>query len=219
MAPIRVLISDSQRLFSGALSVALGQESDLYILEERPQSGAEAVDAIEIFRPDVAVLDSWLDSFPGAALTRRILYLAPDCKVVALSWMASVEQIHELIAGGAAAFLLKSDSVSKLAAAIRRAHAGESPVFADELQRLVRNLASRSIESERFEAAIQSLSPREFQVLLLLGSGRLIEEISRELKIAPSTVTSHINAILKKTGAKSHSEVLAMARNAGILQG
>ena len=83
---------------------------------------------------------------------------------------------------------------------------------------MVARMDERHREAEAFARRMEALSRRETQVLVLLGQGRLIQEIAAELGISRPTVTGHINRILKKTGARSQAEVLAMARVAGIIQ-
>jgi len=212
---IRVLVGDQQRLFSSALAAALGQERDLLVLDERPSSAHEAVEAAAALQPDVALLDYWME---GPTATERIQAVAPGCRVMLVSWLHAPGQVKATLSAGAVGFLPKSLKLAQIAVAIRNAYAGQSPVYREELRDLVEKIDRRYENAEDFGRRVKELTPRELQILLLLSQARLIQDIARELAISQATVTVHINRILKKTGARSHAEVLAMARAAGTIQ-
>jgi len=209
MGTMTVLIADAQRLFSGSLALALALQNDFLVLDDRPTSGPDSVRAVKRWKPDVALVDDWID---GASAIRQIVRTAPSCKVLLLSWITAPGNVQEAIEAGAVGFLPKTSSVSRVAEAVRSAHSGEPLVFGEDLHRLMRSIDERRKESEEFTARMESLSARELQILVLLSRGRLIQEVAKELQVVPGTVTAHINRILKKTGARSQAEALAMAR-------
>jgi len=214
MGTTTVLVADAQRLFSGALALALGLKPDLAVLDERPISGPAAVEAVRVWTPDVVLMDNWID---GAEAVKQIVATAPASKVLLLSWIKAPDQVREAIDAGAVGFLPKSLTIDRVAEAIRLAHAGQTLVYADELKRLMENINERDKEADEFSARIETLSARELQILLLLSQGKLIQEVAKELDVVPGTVTAHINQILKKTGARSQAEALAMARQWGSI--
>lgn len=211
-----VLIADQQPLFCTAVATALRQEPDLMVFDHYPADPSSLDQAVEVYQPDIVLLDFWLD---GYASTGRIIERVPECKVIVLSLLYDAEQVQAAIAAGAAGFLPKNVGLETLLGAVRKAKAGEQLVYAKELQRLVHKMAKRQKESEEFEKRLATLSKRELQVFTLLSRGKLIEDVARDLKVSPATVTSHIRSLLKKTGAKSQVDVLAMARRAGVIQG
>lgn len=218
MDRIRVLLADAQPLFSEALAIALGACPDLEVLDERPTSGREAVEAAVSLLPDVAALDCWMWDVDGIALTRRIRCEVPEVKVVLLSWFHGARDIRGALEAGAAAFLPKSLTVAEVASAIRRVHAGESPVYAEELERLAKTIRRRDERAAAVWRRFAELTPREMDVLQLLSFGRHPEEIACELLISKATVRTHIHNILRKTGTRSQVECLALVRTYGLIQ-
>jgi len=218
MLSIIVLIADPQRLFSGALAIALQRRFDIGVLDSRPTSWPEATEALEVLKPDVALLDYWMEGMETPQALRRLAETLPTCKFLVLSSLMSHDQIEEILGAGAVGCLPKTSSLETIADAIRRAYAGESPVYAEQLQQLMTNLDVRLERSVEDRKKLQSLTKRQIQILVALNSGLPIKELADELSVSPDTVKAHIKSILKKTGAKNQSEVLAMARSCGFMQ-
>jgi len=215
-ADTKVLIADAQRLFSAALAVALGRKPGLVVLPERPAAPQEAVEAALRLRPDVLLCDFWLD---GLATTRAVIEALPDCKVILVSWMTSPEHISSALTAGAVGFLTQSVGVEDVAKAIKAAgKKGRPLVFAGELAKLHETITERSKQTAEWGKKFDKLTPRQQQILRLLGTGKLIQEIAKELGIAPVTVKWHIGRILAETGTRSQAEVLAVARYAGVVR-
>lgn len=210
-----VLVADQQPLFATAVAMALRPQPDLMVIDEFPADPEAAVEAVKLWKPDIALVDFWMQ---GADTVRRILESAPGCKVIVLSLVHDSGQVQEALTAGAVGFLPKNVRLETLIGAVRKAKAGEDLVYAKELQQLVGKMSRRQKESEEFERKLSTLSRRELQVFVLLSRGRLIEEVAKDLGVRPTTVTSHIRSLLKKTGAKSQVDVLAKARRAGVIQ-
>lgn len=215
---IRVLIADSQTLFAQSLAGVLERFDDFWIVQELATSGPEAIDAAERFQPDVAVVDYWMQGMDGPAVTRTIRSRVPACKVLLLSWYHGEEQIHYALEAGAAGLLPKSITVQQLAEAIRQAHEGEHPVFADQMSRMVKTLTERGREVLEFSERLQQLTRRENQILQLLATGLTREQVAEKIFISPKTVKVHIRHILAKTGVKSHGDAVVIAIRCGWIQ-
>ncbi|MGI8425916.1 MAG: response regulator [Actinomycetota bacterium] len=217
MAKIRVLVADSQVLVSDALSIALGLYNDLEVLAEHPKGAQEAVDMASILRPDVAVFDFWLEGMDGPVVVSRILQDAPGQKIILLSWFYSPGHVRDALDAGAVAFLPKSVKVERLVEAIRRAQAGESPVFAEELSRLVQTVDKRYEEKVAVRKRLEGLTKRELEILSLLSSGRPMKELAEELHVAPGTLKVHVHNMLTKTATRNQQELLSLARYCGMI--
>lgn len=218
VARARVLIADQQYLVADALALALSQDFELVILPDRPTFGADALDAIVGSRPDVAVLDYWLPGMHCPTLLRAIRIWVPNQRIVVLSAVCGPEHIDGCLDAGAAGFLPKGVPVDLVAEAIKRTHAGERPVFKDRLDRLRAELSRRCQDQDLRVERLLSLTPREVTVLKDLSSGRNVEETSRRLMISVGTVRGHVHSILRKTGAHSQLEAIAMARRERLIQ-
>lgn len=218
-ASLSVLIGDAHRLLGDALAESLSLREGLVVADARPTSMQELMDATRHSAPDIVLLDLWMPGVEPAAATRMILATAPDCKVIVLSWLYGPGQIEDALNAGATGFLTKSVTVNEVAEAIRRAQSGDRPVFAEELDDLMRRTSQREFESDRAWERLASLTGREIEILGLLDEGLLVEEIAEQLSISTSTVRSHVHHVLEKTGAKTQAQALTMARRHGLIKG
>lgn len=217
MAATRVLIADGQPLVADALAIALRRCGDLEPVASRAHDAVEAIEAARLHRPDVAVIDFWLPGMECAAVIQAVTAAHPRIKVITLSWLISADHIRSALTAGAAGVLPKTVLVADLAEAIRRAHAGDSLVFGDDLAELVETLGRRRDVGWRIFDGLKSLGPREFEVLSYMGDGLPVEDIAARLAISPKTVRNHIHSILSKLGARTQLEAVVWARNNGLI--
>lgn len=214
---IRVLVCDAQRLLAEALGGMLATRKGLAVHGRFPHSGVATVSAARDLQPDVAVIDYWLAGMDGPAVLRAVTEHSPDTKVVNLSWFHGSDHVQQALAAGAVAFLPKSISVERVAEAVRRAHAGQCPVFAEELGDLTEAIDQRGDHARQMAQRLARLSPRELEVLRLAGAGLKADEISDRLVISAGTVRNHINSALRKTDTHSQQRLLAVARDHGVI--
>lgn len=208
-----MLVADGQRLLGESLAVALGQ-AGLLPLADVAGTGTEAIDLALGLRPDVVVLDYWITGgLDGARATAAIRESAPETEVLVLSGLPGPPQVQAALAAGAAGFLPKSIAVADLADACRRAHRGDSPVFAEQLWRMVEVINENAELTEKVDTGLANLSDRELEVVRLLPEGRPARELAAELFISEGTLRNHLHAILRKTGAPNQRELLRLVRN------
>jgi len=211
---ISVLIVDPQPLFSDALAVALGMQSDLTVVDTRPRKGQEVVDAVIKLSPDVALLDYWMEGMDGPAATRLILSKAPDQKIILLCWFHGAREIREGVDAGAAAVLSKDVEVPNLAEAIRQVHLGHPLLGGEEAMGTGRR--ERGGKEQRWEILL-TLTPRELEILSVLAASGRPEDVAVRLSVSLGTVRNHIRNILAKTGARSHLEAVILVRRHGLI--
>lgn len=215
---VRVLVVDAQPLVADSLALALAAyHFDLEVLEDRPSSAAVILQTISEKRPDVTLLDYWME-MDAPALTRMILARRPDHKILVLSWFHGPREIEHALDAGAVGFLPKNLKVDQVAEGIRRAQAGERPVFAEQLEHIVRKIQKRDAEADRTWQKLVDLTPREILVLKMLSLGKGVSDIAEELFVSQSTVRKHIFNTLQKLDAHSQLEAIALARRYGLLQ-
>lgn len=215
---ISVLVADPQRLVAESLGRVLRLFEDLDVVGERPLTGADAVTAILTHRPQVSLIDYRMPDLDGPEITRRARTVWPEAKIILMSWFHGPQEIENTLDSGAVGFLTKSLSVEVVAEGIRRAAAGESPVYLRELEQLFGDLSKRADRSAATLEELSVLSRRELEVLALLSLDHSVKEVAAGLKLSPATVKMYIRNMLKKTGALSAQEVLAKARSSGLIR-
>lgn len=211
-----VLVADREALFAEALGTALARRLDVDVLDAHPTSGTDAAQAAVIARPDVVVLDLWLEGISAVAATRSILAKSPESRVVVLGWQHSAKELAETMDAGASGFVSKVMGLDDLAEAIGHVTAGRTLVIDPYYRVAAKPPADGAVDGVE-EPAPKELSVRELEVLRLLGAGLPIEDIGARLDITPKTAQTHIHRILGKTGTHSQLEALAVARQRGYL--
>lgn len=215
MAPLKLVVAAGQRLFADALgaSVALGMGHE--VVPVHPTRGLDVIDLVLRERPEVALIDNWLDGVAGppvaAALRRRL----PSCKVLLMYSMPDLNEVQSALDAGAYGVLPKTLSLDGVAAAIRDAGALHYPVCPVEGINVVINSAiTTRLEGWRRWG---KLTRREIEVLELLSLYGRRDAVARCLGSRRNTIDNHVNRILTKTGALSQADAIEAAREAGVL--
>jgi len=216
-ARISVLIADGFPLYSQALAMALWWWTDFEVLTNRPATGFQAMKAVISKQPDVAVIDLHIPEMKATAVAAIVSARSGQTKVLVTANDPGAADIEEILQAGAAGIITKTSTVEQVGDAIKRAHSGESPVNAVELNEAV--TASRRSQKRKTELlkVMARLSPREIELLRLLGEGRSAPQIAEELGIARETVTDHFHNVIRRVNATSKEEALAMARLCGLI--
>lgn len=215
---IRVLVADGLALVAESIGAALRQFPDLEVLDSYPSTGPRAIEEAVAALPDVVLVDYWIPEMHGVALATLMATRAPNSKLLFLSWLHGVKDIQRTLDAGAVGFLPKTIRVAELVQAVRRAYAGERPVFQQELAALMSKLRDVETREKLLLNRISSLTPREADVLRLTSLGRSGAQIGKELGISPATARVHLHNILEKTQARTKEEAIAMARACGFIR-
>jgi len=208
---LRVLIVEDHPVVAEGLASLLEDYPDLTVVG-RAESVAEAASIGETARADVAIVDFYLPDGTGAEAAERIRARSPSTAFVFLSADDSDELLLAAIEAGASSYLLKTSSGAEIVKAIRAAAAGETLIPAGTIARV---LAGRR-DTARQAQLLDSLTPRERQVLALMSRGADNRTIARELYISYATVRTHVRSILVKLGARSQLDAVAKAARLGF---
>jgi DNA-binding NarL/FixJ family response regulator len=191
----------------------LDHEPDITIIAA-VTSGKELLEAVDIQQPDVILMDIEMESpTAGIDYCRRIRSRYPYTKIVMLSCHEEDYRIISAFEAGAVDYILKTDSISDIIKAIKKAYTCESPIHsyaADTLRRQIQTMGKYKEELQEFTRAFMQLTPAEVGVLQLLLRGNKQKDICEIKHIAIMTVKSHVNRILKKFTVKRTSDVLEL---------
>ncbi len=199
--PIRVLIAEDQRIVREGIVALLEDEDEIAIVGEAAD-GQQAVDLFKQLRPDVVLMDLQMPVLDGPAATRQIVALEPGAGILVLTTYATDEFIFQALRAGARGYLLKDASAEELLAAIRAVAGGQTQLAPEVAARLVAGVNSGKPEA---------LTPRELEVLTLLGKGYSNAEIATVLTITPRTAKVHVQNILSKLDVTNRTEAVGVA--------
>jgi len=202
-----------------ALGRALAPYPDLKVLDANPVTGLETVDLVELYRPDILLVEYWMDGMQAPAIVQSLRGSVPDCKSIVLSWFHGAAEVQNCLSAGAVGFLPQSGTVDRLVEAIRLALQGEVPVFAAELRGMMQTIERRSEESGQAWIKLSTLTRRELQILALLSMGLSVQQIAERVFISPKTARNHVDNMLAKTETHSQAEMLNLARTHGLIAG
>jgi NarL family two-component system response regulator LiaR len=206
--PIRVLIVDDHSVVREGLRTFLELQDGIEVAGEATD-GEEAVREAERLRPDVVLMDLVMPQLDGVAAMRELRERAPATRVVVLTSFLDDERVLPAIRAGAAGYLLKNVEPRELARAVRLAAEGEALIDPAVAARLVDSLVEDSGREE------PELTPREQEVLDLIGRGFANKRIALELGIAEKTVKTHVGHVLAKLGVSDRTQAALYAARVG----
>lgn len=206
---IRVVVVDGHTLTRYGLAGLVGEQADLTIVGEAA-SVTEAQRVIAETRPDVVTVDVALPDGDGLTLARELRDRHADLGIVVLTSHGEDDVLFRALETGASAFVAKTAPVTEVLSAIRHAAVAASSFTATGLALA---LSRRQRTAERL-----ILSPRESEVLSLLGSGMSIPAIARTLFVSQSTAKTYVARLYDKLGASNRAQALMTALRCGLLQ-
>ncbi len=198
---IRILIAEDQRIVREGLIALLEDEAEIEIVGEATD-GQEAVELFAKHQPDVVLMDLQMPVMDGPEAIGQIRSQTPSARILVLTTYATDEFIFKALRAGAQGYLLKDASADQLLGAIRAIAHGQTQLAPDVAARLVAGMA---------EDRPEPLTPRELEVLTLLGKGYSNNQIAATLGIAPRTTKVHVQNILGKLGATNRTEAVGIA--------
>jgi DNA-binding NarL/FixJ family response regulator len=209
------MVVDDHQMIVQALVVALTREPDIEIVATA-SSVAEAVAAVPDAKPDVLLIDYYLPDGTGVDAVRGLD--APALKTVFLSSDRSDGAVLAALEAGACGYLVKSEPLDQLVAAVRRAGDGEILLQPGELSALLgrqREQQRREAEQRRVAA---SLTSREREILQLMAQGLDNRAIAELLHLALTTVRWYVQVMLEKLEVHSKLGAVARAAELGLIE-
>jgi len=216
MPEIRVLIADDHALVRDGIRSILGDDAEVVIVGDA-RDGNEAVEKAKALRPDIVIMDISMPGLTGIEATRAIRAADPAIQVLGLTVHESYEYFLSMLQAGAAGYLLKKDATSaELSTALRAVRDFGVYLHPGVAKWLVRDyLAQRPGGGTR--RAVDALTPRENEILMLIAEGHSNAAIAEMLEISPATVQTHRGRILQKLDLHSRADLVTYAVRRGLL--
>jgi DNA-binding NarL/FixJ family response regulator len=211
----RVLIVDDQELIRTGFRLILTARGIDVVGEAA--DGAEAVAAERRLEPDVVLMDIRMPTMDGLEATRRILERSPRCRVLMLTTFDLDRYVYAALALGASGFLLKDVTADHLAAAVRLVNTGDALLAPSITRRLVQRFASGGAETPTVHHDLTALTPRELEVLTLLGRGLSNAELAQTLTLSEATVKTHVARIFAKLDLRDRAQAVVLAYETGLV--
>ena len=208
---IRVLVVDDQVLVRTGFRMILEAEPDLVVAGEAGD-GDEAVRQVATCAPDVVLMDVRMPGTDGIEATRRIL-AAPehaDLRVIMLTTFDMDQYVYDALRAGASGFLLKDVPPEQLVDGIRAVVSGESLLASSITRRMIEVYLHHPPPGPP-SPALDRLTPREREILVLLARGLSNAEIAGDLVVSETTVKTHVARVLMKLGLRDRVQAVIFA--------
>jgi RNA polymerase sigma factor (sigma-70 family) len=213
---VRVLIADDDDLMRAGLKAVLSTDPAIDLVGEAAD-GRAAIEQVRALVPDVVLMDVRMPGLDGIAATRELSATVPGAKVLMLTTFEEDDYIFGGLAAGAAGFLLKRTSPEELIAAIHTVAAGDSLLSPSVTKRVITEMTQAPRRDERARERLDVLTPREQEVLALIGRGLSNGEIASELVVEESTVKTHVKRILQKLQLRDRVHAVIVAYESGLV--
>ncbi|HZE37314.1 MAG TPA: response regulator transcription factor [Stackebrandtia sp.] len=215
---IRVLLADDQPLIRAGFRVLLDLEDDIEVVGEAAD-GDEAVRLAAELLPDVALFDVEMPGADGISATRRVCAdpALTRVRVVILTNYAFDEYIFDALRAGASGFLVKDTDPADLIRGLRTVAGGEALLAPAVTRQVIAEFVSTPAPQVR-EVDLDVLTPREREVLGLIGRGMSNEEISTELNISHTTAKTHVSRTMTKLRARDRAQLVVAAYESGLVR-
>jgi DNA-binding NarL/FixJ family response regulator len=209
MNPLRLVIADDHPIFRAGLRAVLARSPEIQVVGEAGD-GAEALDQVRQFKPDIAIVDIDMPKCDGLRFAASVRDAQIPVKVVVLTAHPQKEMFDAFLDLGVAGYVLKENASAELIACLKAVSEGE-PYVSPSLTRLLlrRRQAADQLRTER--PGIDRLTPAERRILRLIAEDKTSKEIATQLGVSPNTVDNHRANICEKLGLRGTHSLLKFA--------
>ncbi|MEU8961258.1 response regulator transcription factor [Streptomyces sp. NPDC048491] len=212
---IRVVVADDQALVRGGFRLIIDARDDLEVVGEAAD-GQHAVRLVRELGPDVVLMDVRMPVMDGIEATRAIVASGSATRVLVVTTFDLDEHVLTALRAGASGFLLKDIRPAELAEAVRVVARGDALLAPTVTRRMLDRFAHTTTPPA--PAALAGLTPREREVLALIGQALSNTEIARQLHLSEATVKTHVSAVLRKLGLRDRAQAVVAAYDHGLVE-
>ncbi len=212
---ITVLIADDQHLVRSGLRLILDAEDDMEVIGEAAD-GREAIELATLHEPTVILMDIRMPEVDGIAATASITKRNLATRIIMVTTFDPDEYIYDALTAGASGFLVKDSPADDFVEAIRVVASGDAVLSPQVTRRLIEQVSQRAPVIKPVKA-IDSLTDREREVLLLLGKGLANVEIAETLFVSETTVKTHVSHILGKLSLRDRVQAVVFSYENGLV--
>jgi DNA-binding NarL/FixJ family response regulator len=223
-SPLRVLVADDQTVVRDGLSALLGLLPGIEVVGTAVDGDDAVRQAVELV-PDVVLMDLHMPNCGGVEATRRLALMEPRVAVVILTTYSDNDSVFAALRAGARGFLTKNARATEILEAVSVVSAGGAQLAPAVQRQLVEAIAvgdglgvPGSRARDRADPPPAGLTPREVEVLTQIGAGLSNGEIAARFCVSDTTVKTHVNHLLAKTGMRDRAQLVGYAFRLGLIR-
>ena len=220
---VRIVVADDHQVIRTGFAGLLDTQPDFAVVGVA-SDGAEAVRVCREAHPDVVLMDVRMPGMDGIEATRHLVGAVPSRestpgpKVLILTTFDLDEYVYDALRAGASGFLLKDVTAERLFDAVRVVAGGDALLAPAVTRRLIGEFAKlQPRPGAPVAARLESLTPRETQVLRLVAEGLSNTEIAERLVVTEETVKTHVSRVLSKLGLRDRTQAVVTAYESGLV--
>jgi DNA-binding NarL/FixJ family response regulator len=217
MNPLRILVADDHEIVRRGLVSLLKAHPGWEVCAEA-QDGRQAVEKAKELKPDVVILDIGMPNLNGLEATRQMLRDNPKSRILILTITDADEIVRAVLDAGARGFVLKSDAVRDLLAAVEALLSNKTFFTSRVAEMVLGGYLGRSRPNTEGEVALPNLTPREREIVQLLAEGMSTKEVASHLDLSVKTAETHRSNIMRKLNIHSVSGLVLYAVRNNIVQ-
>jgi DNA-binding NarL/FixJ family response regulator len=212
---IRILLADDHNLVRAGLRALLQALPDVEVVAECAD-GREALTAIAMHRPDIAILDITMPGMNGLEAAARVTKEMPGTKVVIVSMHSAESYVAQALAAGVSGYVLKDAFVDELPLLVRTITRGETYLSPAISKQIVDGLRQRMAAGSS-PTPSDTLTPRQREILQLLAEGKTAKEIAHLLGLSAKTVETHRAQIMDRLDIRDLPGLVRYAIRTGLV--